>query len=163
MTKQELDKTLKTVNENPEWYCQLNGINPNAITKFVIELTKQPIDFSVLSINWICINAIKWHIDPEAVDLTVSECMVSEDEFEDICSNEFKVYNPLIYMYIKEAASHVDEKLITLDTKVAYYNKKLNEAILAFGSTINDEELERIQFEIDYYNDIIEKITNKTK
>jgi len=168
MNLSSLDKLTKDVYDNILWYCSVPGVNKDCIVEYIIELRKTGLDFNLISEEWITSVTIKSKIGFDEFDLTLLDCFISKEDFEEEMCNDFGIYNPVVYELAKEAAMRVKNKLVTYDSRIEFFTMKLEDAAerMRNASQYSPSDLKSLQFKVEYYQGIIDTINekrNKTK
>ncbi len=100
------------------------GVNEEGLKEYMTKLVEDShIDFNTIPLEWLVSNTISNMYPTESTnDMSVVDCFVSEDEFEEATSEKFGVINPLVYIFAQETAANVQAKLVTSETRKQYIN-----------------------------------------
>ena len=76
------------------------GVNEEGLKEYMTKLVEDShIDFNTIPLEWLVSNTISNMYPTESTnDMSVVDCFVSEDEFEESTSEKFGVINPLVYI-----------------------------------------------------------------
>lgn len=137
---------------------KVGGVNKQCLIKYFGNISKEPIDFSLIPVDWIITTMIADFYAGADIDLPLSESFVSENFFCNCMSQKFGVSNPLIYHFAEKASRDITLPIVTLESRIAYYNKILDRLQTQFNNTLSDSEADSIQKKIDFFQSELEKL-----
>ena len=163
MSESNLKELEDDINDDVSWFCNIKGVNKKCIVEYVKQLAKCDINFELIPISWITSTILRDNINDEEVGLSLVDCFVSKEDFEDKMSDDFRVVNPVIYELARQAAFNIDIKLVTVESRIEYFSGQLEVNKRKFENTTDEFEMEYFQSIIDYYTELLQKLSLKKK
>ena len=149
---ENLEQMMKSIDS------KVCGVNKECIYQYYENISKEPIDFNLISIDWLIFTMIADFYGGADINSSLSDCLVEEEFFCDSLSKKIGVSNPLIYHFAMTSAKDVTAPIVTLHSRIEYYNNVLSELQLQFDNSLDDKERNRIQSKMDYLESEIEKL-----
>ena len=149
---ENLEQIMKSIDS------KVCGVNMECIQQYYDSVSKEPIDFNLVPIDWLIFTMIADFYGGADVDSQLSDCLVEEEFFCDSLSKKIGVSNPLIYHFALTSASNVTAPIVTLQSRTDYYNRVLAELQIQFDNSLDEKEKASIQKKIDYLESEIENI-----
>lgn len=161
MDKLEFQELLEDICEDLTCDICMN-IKKECINEYIKQLLATNIDFSIMPIGWLLyftLDLTKFDtiFSP---DISLLDAFIDKEKFEEYMEDSFGVVNPIIYEYARQAASQVKNKLVTYESRHSFYSSKISEFENKLQNSINNREREDAQFSIDYYTELLEKISS---